>query len=469
MAYGGKPKLNELEETLQEEWIVMMKEGTTDAQIEAMCKVAQNGCRMSGHPDAGGVAFLDMHGTEKDLEAVIESSNGAVQLVEVDQILSLIPELDVEPASSSSWGLDRVGSRGRTGNQGAGTHIFILDTGVRSTHNDFGDRATPQVDFSPITGRKECNGDLTCAADNQGHGTHCAGTAAGGTFGVVSQAKVYGIKVLGDSGAGNLFAIIGSVDYLATTPQRPAVGSMSLGGTCPFGFCGLYFAMKMAVDKAVASGVTVVVAGGNSNTDACGFMPAYIPSAITVGSTDSVDARSSFSNYGKCTDIWAPGSKITSATHEDDTGAKTFSGTSMACPHVAGGAALILEQFPEFKSPQVLEKLLARAATNYITDLQTGDVNKLLYIAADAPPKPGNVVAVSGTGDGNSCSAEIGHCGLAYQACCIGFGVDGQVCGCNLQDGSGKSGAGCGFCGIAYRACCVGYSIGGHPCECDVM
>jgi len=393
MAYGGKPKLNELEETLQEEWIVMMKEGTTDAQIEAMCKVAQNGCRMSGHPDAGGVAFLDMHGTEKDLEAVIESSNGAVQLVEVDQILSLIPELDVEPASSSSWGLDRVGSRGRTGNQGAGTHIFILDTGVRSTHNDFGARAIPQVDFSPITGRKECNGDLSCAADNQGHGTHCAGTAAGGTFGVASQAKVYGIKVLGDSGAGNLFAIIGSVDYLATTPQRPAVGSMSLGGTCPFGFCGMYFGMKMAVDKAVNSGVTVVVAGGNSNKDSCGFMPAYVPSAITVGATDSNDARSSFSNYGSCTNIWAPGSKITSATHEDDSGAKTFSGTSMACPHVAGGAAIVLERNPEFLSPQVLEKLHNYAATNYITDLKAGDINKLLYLAADAPPSKGPVSA----------------------------------------------------------------------------
>merc|ERR1719401_2158910 len=178
---------------------------------------------------------------------------------------------------------------------------------------------------------------------------------------------------------------------MASSDNRPAVGSMSLGGPCPFGFCGLFGLVTTAVDAAVESGVTVVVAGDNSNSDACGFMPAFVPSAITVGSTDSEDARSSFSNYGKCTNIWAPGSSITSASHEDDTGAKTFSGTSMACPHVAGGAALILEQNPEFKSEQVLEKLLNKAATNYVTDLKMDDTNKLLYVAADAPPPPGDV------------------------------------------------------------------------------
>merc|ERR1719330_569298 len=301
----------------------------------------------------------------------------------------MIPEIEAEP-TSGSWGLDRVGARGRGNNLGAGTHIFILDTGVRTTHQDFGDRGVPLVDYS-WGYASECNGDLTCAADNQGHGTHCAGTAAGATYGVASEANVYGVKVLGDSGAGSLFAIIGSIDYLATRPERPAVGSMSLGGQCPLGWCGLYFSIRNAVDAAVDSGVTIVVAGGNSNSDACGFMPAFVPSAITVGSTDSTDTRSYFSNYGECTNIWAPGSDITSATHEDDSGSKTFSGTSMACPHVAGGAAIVLERNPQFKSPQVLEQLHSWAATNYITDLKSDDINKLLYLAADAPPPKGPV------------------------------------------------------------------------------
>lgn len=392
-AYEGKSSLSTLGELLEEEWIVTLQPGATDAQIAALCKHSRKGCSMVGHPDEGGVAFLDMRGTEKDLERLIKSNRALVKFAEPNQAVYMIPELEADPNSSPSWGLNRVGASGRGTNQGAGTHIFILDTGVRTTHQDFGDRASPAADFS--SGEAvPCNGDLECAKDNQGHGTHCAGSAAGGSFGVATQAAVHGVKVLGDSGAGSFAAIIGSIDWVASSSERPAVASMSLGGQCPFGRCSVFGVVETAVDAAVESGVTVVVAGGNSNSDACGFVPAFVPSAITVGSTDSNDARSYFSNYGSCTDIWGPGSDITSASHEDDTGSKTFSGTSMACPHVAGGAALMLERNPEFKSEQVLEKLLNKAATNYITDLKKGDTNKLLYIAADAPPPPGSVPPV---------------------------------------------------------------------------
>jgi serine protease len=271
-------------------------------------------------------------------------------------------------------------------------NIFILDTGVRTTHQDFGGRAKSEADFASGSGQA-CGGKLDCAVDRQGHGTHCAGTAAGTTFGVAPKANVYGVKVLGDNGSGSFTAITGAIDWVASSNKRPAVASMSLGGQCPLGFCGLFGAITDAIDTAVSSGVTVVVAGGNSNSDACGFQPAFVPSAITVGSTDSTDTRSYFSNYGKCTDIWAPGSAITSASHEDDTGDKTFSGTSMACPHVAGGAALILQKNPKFKSEQVMEQLISNSGVNYITDLKDGDVNNMLYVAADAPPPAGPVEA----------------------------------------------------------------------------
>jgi len=391
-AYGGSASLSSLETSREEEWLVSLQPGATDAKIDALCKAAPRGCKMRGHPDKGGVAFLEVEGTELDLEAVIKSNRPLVKFAEPNQPVELIPELPAEVESDASWGLNRVGANGRSGAQGSGTHIYILDTGVRTTHSDFGSRAAPGADLSS-GGLVECNGDLSCAADVQGHGTHCAGTAAGTTFGVATKANVYGVKVLGDSGAGSFDAIIGGIDFAAASTGRPAVGSMSLGGQCPFGLCSLFSIVTDAVNAAVQSGVTIVVAGGNSNSDACGFVPAFVPSAITVGSTDSLDTRSSFSNYGTCTNIWAPGSAITSASHEDDTGSKTYSGTSMACPHVAGAAAIMLEQNPTFRSEQVLEKLLNKAATNYVTDLQTGDVNKLLYIAADAPPPPGNVPA----------------------------------------------------------------------------
>jgi serine protease len=135
----------------------------------------------------------------------------------------------------------------------------------------------------------------------------------------------------------------------------------------------------------------VIVAGGNDNSDSCNFSPAFVPTAITVGSTDSLDRRSSFSNYGACTEIWAPGSAITSAGHRSDTATATFSGTSMACPHVAGGAMLVLEKSPLFKRDALLDQLISNGRKDTITDLKSGDTNTMLYVGSDAPPPAGGV------------------------------------------------------------------------------
>merc|ERR1719437_369977 len=202
----------------------------------------------------------------------------------------------------------------------------------------------------------ECNGDANCARDKQGHGTHCAGTAAGASFGVAPSAAVRAVKVLSDSGSGQWSWSYDALDWLAISSVRPAVASMSLGGS------GNQQAMKDAVDAAVAAGVVVSVAAGNDNTDACNFSPAYVPNAVTVGSTDSTDRRSYFSNYGSCVDIWAPGSDVVSLLHTSDTGTTSKSGTSMACPHVSGAAALVLGDDNSKNPAKVLQDLLDDAA-----------------------------------------------------------------------------------------------------------
>merc|ERR1719251_821928 len=292
-----------------------------------------------------------------------------------------IPEIPADVGvQAATWGLNRVAADQRA-YTGDGSYVFVLDTGVRSTHVEFGGRASSSLDMSE--GGVECNGDLTCAADRQGHGTHCAGTAGGATLGVAPGAQVRSVKVLGDNGSGSWSWSYSALDWLATGSVRPAVASMSLGGS------GVISSMREAVDAAVSAGVTVVVAAGNDNDDACGYSPAHVPSAITVGSTTSTDSRSSFSNYGRCVDMWAPGSSVVSASHTSDSGAKSLSGTSMACPHVAGGAALVLDANPSFAPSKVVSELLSNAQMGAISGLKSGDTNALLFVGeGGAPPAP---------------------------------------------------------------------------------
>jgi len=381
VAYEARAALGELESEPEQEWILMLAPGTTDADVQSLCKSSKNGCNLVGHP-TGGVPFLELRGTEADLEQVITSNKAAVKFVTPDQEDMMIPEIEEDVGvQAATWGLNRIGadSRGRTG---AGATIYVQDTGVRVTHQEFGNRASSALDMtsgSPVA----CNGDVNCAADRQGHGTHCAGTAAGATYGVASSAAVRSVKTLSDQGSGARSWQYTAIDWVTVNGVRPAVISMSLGGN------GADPAYNTVIDAAVEGGVVVVVAGGNSNSDACNFSPAFAANAITVGSTDSRDQRSSFSNYGPCTNIWAPGSSILSASHTSNDGSRSLSGTSMACPHVSGGAALILEGNPRMKSSAFLQQMLDDAYLNVVSDLKFGDTNALLCVLeGGAPPTP---------------------------------------------------------------------------------
>merc|ERR1719323_1530483 len=304
---------------------------------------------------------------------------------------------------AASWGVERVGA-GAGGRTGAGVNIYVLDSGVRVSHQDFGGRAIPTLSAETLP-PVECNGDSSCAVDDRGHGSHCAGSAGGTTFGVASSATIRAMD------RGSSFAdAFASMDWVAINAIYPAVLTMS------FGSGGQAAGSEEAVDAVVDQGVTVTVAAGNNNGDSCSFTFAFVPSAISVASSTSTDARSSFSNYGACITIFAPGSSIVSASHTSDTLSSTKSGTSMAAPHVAGGAAVLLALEPELSPAQVKAKLVEMAEVNAITDVR-GSPNLLLDVRelytgpptppppTPAPPPPGNFEVTAGTG-----CTKVGNC-----------------------------------------------------------
>jgi len=361
-------------ENTKQDWTVVVNHGVKDEQISALCNLGD--CKAVGHPSSGGVPYFEVSCTEAELEELMHQAKGAVKYVEPDSTMYAVPELEATPAAAS-WGLDRVGTSQRS-STGANTHVYVLDTGIRATHTDFTGRVVPTLDNTKSSGR-ECAAwpdPSVCAWDKQGHGTHCAGSAAGASYGVAPGATIHAVKVLSDSGSGQFSWAVDGVDWIASKGERPAIASMSLGGP------GVQRAIGDAIDAATSAGVTVVVAAGNENDDACRYSPAFVPSAITVGSTDQRDSRSYFSNYGRCVEFWAPGSDITSAAHTSDRGSATFSGTSMACPHVAGGAALVLQRNQNQNSAKVLQGLRDASAKGVISDLKSGDTNELLQVGS---------------------------------------------------------------------------------------
>jgi subtilisin family serine protease len=271
--------------------------------------------------------------------------------------------------SGATWGIDRLDQKALplsttyTYGTASGVTAYVLDTGIRISHSDFGGRATYGWNF--INGNAD-------ASDCNGHGTHVAGTIGGRTYGVTKDVKLVAVKVLDCTGSGSYSAIMAGVDWVTAHAVKPAVANMSLGGP-------VYQALNDAVTRSIASGVTYAVAAGNDNKNACQQSPAVTPNAITVGATESTDARASFSNYGTCVDIFAPGSRITSDSNSSNTATKMMSGTSMASPHVAGAAALVLGAHPAWTPAQVRDALVTNADSGVVSSAGTGSPNKLLY------------------------------------------------------------------------------------------
>ncbi|SMF10550.1 S8 family peptidase [Pseudobacteriovorax antillogorgiicola] len=306
-----------------------------------------------------------------DVEEI--AADDEVAFVEADRIVSINAT-----QKSATWGIDRIDSReGRDGAYnynytGRGVHAYIIDTGVLSSHNEFSGRmGQGYSSISDGRGSEDCNG----------HGTHVAGTVGGSTYGVAKEVTIHGVRVLGCNGSGSNSGVIAGVEWVAENAIKPAVANMSLGG-------GASSALDRAVEKAIDAGITFVVAAGNSSANACGSSPARVADAITVGSTDSSDRRSSFSNYGSCVDIFAPGSSITSAGTRSSNATATLSGTSMASPHVAGAAALILEADPKASAAQVTRTMIAQATSGAISSVGSGSPNLFLFTSPSGGDTP---------------------------------------------------------------------------------
>ena len=298
-------------------------------------------------------------------QALGVSDDPRVAFVEEDSVVEA-----VVTQSNPPWGLDRIGQRALPLNgaysyttTGSGVNAYIIDTGVRRTHTQFGGRAF--IGFDAV-------GDGQNTNDCNGHGTHVAGTVGGSTYGVAKAVRLFAVRVLGCSGSGSTSGVIAGVDWVTANHVDPAVANMSLGG-------GTSTALDTAVRNSIAAGVTYAVSAGNSNTNAANSSPARVTEAITVGSSTSNDARSSFSNFGSVVDIFAPGSAILSAWRTSDTATATLSGTSMASPHVAGVVARFLQANPGATPAAARNEIVAAATLNSLSGVPSGTANRLLF------------------------------------------------------------------------------------------
>ena len=307
----------------------------------------------------------------------IEANERQARLLAADARVASVAQdtritVDRTQRNPPSWGLDRLDqpslplSKSYTspGSGGSGVTVYVIDTGIRITHKDFGGRASYGWDF--------VDNDAT-AQDGNGHGTHVAGTIAGTTYGVAKKAKVVAVRVLDNAGAGTTSQVIAGIDWVTRHAHKPAVANLSLGG---------YHNAQLdaAVRNSIASGVTYTVAAGNDGLQAGLYSPADVKEAITVGATDKTDARAAFSNYGPAVDLFAPGVSITSASYASDTGKATFSGTSMASPHAAGAAAVYLAVHPRATPAQVSAALVAGAVSGKVSGEGAGSPDKLLQV-----------------------------------------------------------------------------------------
>lgn len=371
---GGPDRIRRVRDPIFESYIVTLRSNETDVPQAARSLETEFGGKLSRVYTSAikGFAIRLPESAARRL-----AQNPRVALVEQDGVVRLS-----ETQSNPSWGLDRSDQMDLPLNQsyvynatGTGVSAYIIDTGIRTTHTDFGGRA--KVGYDAVN-------DGQNGYDCNGHGTHVAGTVGGSAYGVAKNTSLIAVRVLDCSGSGSNSGVIAGVDWVTGNRALPAVANMSLGG-------GPSDTLDNAIRNSIKSGVTYTLAAGNASKDACTYSPARTAEAITVGATDINDNKAWFSNTGTCLDLFAPGMNITSAYNGSDTATANLSGTSMAAPHVAGAVAMYLDKNPSASPSDVANALLNASTPDKVLSAGAGSPNRLLFsgFLGATPPPPG--------------------------------------------------------------------------------
>lgn len=346
-------------------------------------------------------AIAGFVGTMSERQAIALSRDERVAFVEQDSYTSA-----ESVQSSATWGLDRIDQRSfpldaryTYATDASNVHAYVIDSGIRTSHTSFGGRASS--DFDLIN-----DGNQDCL----GHGTHVAGTIGSSTWGVAKNVRLHSVRVMGCTASGTVSELISGIDWVASNHISPAVANISITAS------GNSNALNSSVNALVRAGVTVVTSAGNYGADACNYSPANVANAITVGATGTTDIRATFSNFGSCVDLFAPGISIFSASNGDDTSYRVMNGTSMSSPHVAGVAALYLAQNPTASPATVAQTIVSTATTGVVANLDSASPNKMVYSWFGGTPPPAQAATVTIRKRANRRTEGVTNASFAFNA-----------------------------------------------------